>query len=82
MKDKISEILMELCFLEREPERDSALAGDLGLDSLEMVELMIALEDAFGVELEESDLDPAGLERVEDLYRLMSRYGEVAPDAV
>ena len=47
-----------------------------------MVELMIALEDAFGVELEESDLDPAGLERVEDLYRLMSRYGEVAPDAV
>lgn len=82
MKDKISEILMELCFLEREPERDSALAGDLGLDSLKMVELMIALEDAFGVELEESDLDPARLERVEDLYRLMSRYGEVAPDAV
>ena len=82
MKDKISEILMELCFLEREQERDSALAGDLGVDSLKMVELMIALEDAFGVELEESDLDPAGLERVEDLYRLMSRYGEVAPDAV
>ncbi len=82
MMDRINRILMELCFLEAEPKRDSLLGQDLGLDSLRMVELIIALEDAFGMELEESDLDPAGLERVEDLYRLVAKYIEVSTDAV
>ena len=50
----------------------------MGLDSLRLVELMVMLEETFGVEFEESDLDPARLLTVGDVYALMQRYEKEA----
>lgn len=52
----------------------SALRDDLGLDSLQMVNLLIALEDIFQIELEETDIDPASLLTVEDIISLAEKY--------
>lgn len=74
MKKEIDRILMELCFLEEAPMPAMTLKEELGLDSLRLVELMVALEEALGVQLEESDLDPAELVTVGDVYRLAGKY--------
>ena len=82
MKREVDRIPMELCFLEDAPMPAMTLKDELGLDSLRIVELMVALEDALSIQLEESDLDPAELETVGDIYRLADKYREAAGDAV
>ena len=52
----------------------SELRDDLGLDSLQMVNLLIALEEIFDIELEETDIDPASLLTVEDVISLAKKY--------
>ena len=44
--------------------------------SLNMVELMVELEDEFGIEFEESDLDPSCIQTVEQIYTLVTKYME------
>lgn len=56
------------------------LAGDLGLNSLHMVSMLLELESALDITLDESDLNPYDLEKVEDLCRLASRYVETEDD--
>ena len=41
-----------------------------------MVELMVAIEDKFNIEIEESDLDPAALQTVSQIYDLIEKYTE------
>ena len=41
-----------------------------------MVELMVELEERFDIEIDESDLDPAALETVEQIYALVAKYVE------
>ena len=50
------------------------LRTDLGFDSLEMVRLMIALEERFEIELDESDMNPAYLSSVGDILELVGKY--------
>lgn len=69
---KIIEILTELGAESITPE--SELRDDLGLDSLQMVNLLIALEEIFDIELEETDIDPASLLTVEDVISLAKKY--------
>jgi acyl carrier protein len=45
--------------------QETRLASDLGMDSLSQVELQMALEDEFGVEL--PDADVSGLETIGDV---------------
>ena len=49
----------------------ATLAGDLRATSLDMLEIVMALEDAFHVEI--SDRDAATVARVEDLETLVRR---------
>ena len=69
---KIIEILTELGVESITPE--SELRDGLGLDSLQMVNLLIALEEIFNIELEETDIDPASLLTVEDVISLAKKY--------
>ena len=52
----------------------AALRDDLGLDSLQMVNLLITLEEVFQIELEETDIDPTSLRTVEDVISLTKKY--------
>ena len=49
---------------------DTSFENDLGADSLDLVELSMALEEEFGVE-EMSEEDAAGIRTVGDLVRYL-----------
>lgn len=53
---------------------DSRLGDDLGIDSLALVELIIALEEEFQIEFSDSDLDPEKIQTVGDIRDLLNRY--------
>lgn len=75
MKETVNEILREKSFWE-DITSELKLNEDLGLDSLNLVELMVELEDKFNIEIDESDLDPAALQTVDQIYALVSKYTE------
>ena len=72
---KVDQIVSEMSYCTPPLSPEANLRNELGIDSLKMVELIIALEDAFDVKLDEADLDPANFEVVDDLYRRMEKYG-------
>lgn len=71
--EKVVSILSELCEIE-EISAENALQKDLGLDSLQMVTLLMMLEEKFEIVLEESDMNPFDLTLVEDVIHLVERY--------
>ena len=73
MNEKLQEILQKRTQTKVIDESQS-LHDDLGIDSLGLVELMLDIEEAFDVTLDESALDPAKLRTVQDLANLVSRY--------
>lgn len=73
MKDKVIDILCELSGKETIEAKDTLL-GDLGLDSLLMVTLLIEIEETFEIELDESDMNPFELISVNDVVSLVSKY--------
>lgn len=75
MKTLVNEILKEKSFCD-DITAELKLNKDLGLDSLNMVELMVELEERFDIEIDESDLDPAALQTVEQVYALVAKYVE------
>lgn len=75
MKKKVNDILKEKSFCEQITP-NLKLGEDLGLDSLNMVELMVELEDKFNIEIDESDLNPSALQTVSQIYALVEKYTE------
>lgn len=75
--EKALSLLTELSGLER-IRREDRLREDLGLDSLSMVSLLVRIEEEFGFELRESDINPAALQTAEDVVSLAERYAEEA----
>ena len=52
-------------------EPSQRLREDLGIDSLRMVELLVAIEESCGILFEESDLEPTRLNTIEDIKVLI-----------
>lgn len=75
LQKRVFELLEEITMVEKISVYDE-LAADLGLDSLGMISLLIALEDTFHIELDESDMDPLALQTVDDIVQLAERYVE------
>lgn len=73
VETKVKEILLELSG-EETIENTDHLQGNLALDSLMMVTLLIEIEEAFNIELDESDMNPFDLETVRDIIELIERY--------
>ena len=71
--EKVMEILKELSGKEEIKGTDS-LQTDLALDSLSLVTLLLEVEDAFSIQLDESDMNPYDLETVDDVVALAGRY--------
>lgn len=71
--DKVCKILSELCGAESiSPEQE--LQKDLGLDSLQMVTLLVLLEGSFDITLNEVDMNPFDLVCVQHVVNLIEKY--------
>jgi acyl carrier protein len=68
---ELTRIVHEQLALERELQPGDDLVGDLALDSLALLQLLVAVEDHFQVKL--SDRDTARLRTVGDLCHLLAR---------
>ena len=72
MFEKVQAIIAnELGIAKEEITLESRLAEDLGADSLDAVELIMALEDEFGVEV--NDDDAQGIKTVGDIVALVEK---------
>jgi len=70
--DKLCEILSNQFAISRDLiTPDTSFVDDLGVDSLDVVELTMAIEEAFDVPEFDDDLI-SGLETVGDLYQFLS----------
>ncbi|SBW06738.1 acyl carrier protein (ACP) [uncultured Eubacteriales bacterium] len=69
--EKLTELLAEQFSVDADNiGMDTSFENDLGADSLDLVELSMALEEEFGVE-EMSEEDAAGIRTVGDLVRYL-----------
>lgn len=73
VEKKVREILRELSN-EKVIENSSWLQRDLALDSLSMVVLLIEIENVFGIELDESDMNPFDLNTVGNVIDMVKKY--------
>lgn len=73
VKKKVFEIIEDVSAV-RTCDTSASLVEDLALDSLCMVMLLVMIEDAFSIELDESDMDPYVLLTVQDVIDLVIKY--------
>ncbi|WP_340023746.1 acyl carrier protein [Paenibacillus sp. FSL K6-1096] len=59
--------------LTSEVELDHALVDDLGIDSIQILELLSALEDTFGFELDVDDIRPESFRSVQAVLHFVER---------
>ena len=73
IKKQVIEIVEELSLM---TIQDTAvtLTGNLSMDSLRMVMLLVTLEDTFEIELDESDMNPFSLITVQNVIDLVMKY--------
>jgi len=60
MNRQIKEMIVERCFLDIEPdgiEDDASLMEAVGLDSVQILEVVVGLEEVFGVTFDDADFD-------------------------
>lgn len=73
VKERVFKILSKLSGKAEINDNDMLLAS-LGLDSLAMITLLLELEEEFGIELAESDMNPYDLTSVADVVALAEKY--------
>ena len=73
IEEKVKGILCELSG-EETIENTDHLQGDLALDSLMMVTMLIELEEAFHIQLDEADMNPFDLKDVQAVVNLVEKY--------
>ncbi len=72
MEQKIVELIAEkLCKKVEQITSESRLVEDLGADSLDVVELIMAFEDEFGVSLPDEDI--ANMKTVGDIVNYINK---------
>lgn len=75
--DKKYEIIKVISSVSPFSGEDVSLEDELasiGIDSLKRVELIVAIEDAFNIIFDDSDLDPGQLVTVSDIVQLTEKY--------
>ena len=72
--DKVKSIIAEMSMLSVGELCNEDTLISIGINSLKAVELIVALEDTFGITFEEGDLDPAKLKTVGSIIALADCY--------
>ena len=73
IEEKIKGILADLSG-ETEISGDTTLQSDLDLDSLALVTLLVEIEDAFGIQFDEADMNPFDFETVQSVIDTVKKY--------
>ena len=73
IESKIKGILSELSG-EKDISNGATLQGNLALDSISLVTMLVEIEDAFGIELKESDMNPFLLNTVGNVVEMVKGY--------
>ena len=73
MKDRVISVLKRMSGAEEVEMRD-ILQNDLGFDSMMMVTLLLEIENEFGIELKEEDMNPYDLIFARDVVTLVEKY--------
>lgn len=73
VEEKVKAVLCELSGTDI-IGNDASLQEDLALDSLSMVALLLELEEAFDIELDESDMNPFDLTTVQSVINMINKY--------
>ena len=74
MLDRVKEIILERLNLgEMEITEDTNFKDDLGADSLDLFELVMAFEEEYGIEIPTEELE--GIETVGDIIKTMQDNG-------
>lgn len=67
---RLKEMIVERLFLSVEPEElktDASLIDEYGVDSVCLLELVVGLEDQFGIVIEDGDFDVKNFETVNSI---------------
>jgi len=76
IEDRVKTVLSREAMVGRKPAdigTDAKLIGELGLDSIQIVELLGGLEDEFGISLEDEELSMELFESVRSLAAFIRR---------
>jgi acyl carrier protein len=72
MKDKVIKLISDATKIDiSKINLETSFVDDLNLDSLDIVELMMKMEDEFGVEIPEEDAE--GLKTVQDIVTYLEK---------
>jgi acyl carrier protein len=72
MKDKVIKLISDATKIDiAKINMETSFVDDLNLDSLDIVELMMKMEDEFGVEIPEEDAE--GLKTVKDIVTYLEK---------
>ena len=77
LEEKVKDIIVEELGVERDKlTSDASFMEDLGADSLDTVELVMALEEEFGIEIPDEDAEK--ITRVKEAVDYIEKHGEKA----
>ena len=78
VETKVMGIMLEMACLNRDDAARVNLASDvthqLGMDSLDVIEVTMALEDAFNIEIHDDELE--NLETIQDFVDIIGKLAE------
>lgn len=77
LKSRLKEIIVESLYLDVEPssigDRQPLFGEGLGLDSVDALELVVALEREYGIKIRSDEIDQSAFANVESLGRFVAR---------
>jgi acyl carrier protein len=76
VESQVKDLIVERCFLSIAPEDiedEQRLSDDIGLDSIQILEVVVGLEEVFGIAFEDADFDIANFTTVASIADYVRR---------
>lgn len=74
-KIELKNKLVELCLKETDIKvKSNDNLKSAGIDSLALVSLIVAIEEAFEISFDDSDLEPKNLNTLNDILKIVEKY--------